>query len=43
MRYEKRWANGYWRIFDTVTYSTVELCNLSVDADERLAKVFNKA
>lgn len=25
MRFEARWANGFWRVFDTYTYSTFEL------------------
>lgn len=32
-RYEKRWANGAWRIFDTIRYTTVHLCYTEADAD----------
>lgn len=42
MRYEKRFGNGYWRVFDTQEYKTVELCGTSVECDARL-KAFNKS
>jgi hypothetical protein len=42
MRYEKRWANGFWRVFDTQNYTTVELCSTSVEANQRVAQFNNK-
>lgn len=38
MRYQIRWANGYWNIFDLKFYRPVELFGRKVDAEE----VFNR-
>jgi hypothetical protein len=32
MRYEVRWGNGYWRVFDTERYTTHSLCGLKKEA-----------
>lgn len=34
MRYEVRFGNGYWRVFDTHHYTTVCLCPTQVWAVE---------
>lgn len=31
-RYCVRWANGFWRLFDTFAYSTAELLHTEKDA-----------
>ena len=36
MRYEVRWANGYWRVFDTDRYTTVSLCGLKTEAQAQV-------
>lgn len=36
MRYEIRWANGYWRVFDTFTYSTVRLVGTYNECNEHV-------
>jgi len=36
MRYQKRWANGYWRVFDTLSYSTLRLAGTSAECDEHV-------
>lgn len=33
MRYEVRWANGSWRLFDTEQYTTAELFFIKKEAD----------
>lgn len=33
MRYEIRWANGSWRVFDTLHYTTVELCATQAETE----------
>jgi len=33
MRYEIRWANGSWRLFDVDQYTTVELFFIKREAD----------
>lgn len=37
MRYETRFANGSWRVFDTFFYATLSLCRSKVDADTETA------
>ena len=32
-RYQTRWANGAWRVFDTHNYTTVRLCYMQADAN----------
>lgn len=41
MRYEKRFANGYWRSFDTVNYTTVAIYDTQAECDKHL-NVLNK-
>lgn len=41
MRYEVRWANGYWRIFDTERYTTLSLSDRKKEAVAAVA-VLNK-
>jgi hypothetical protein len=38
MRYEKRWSNGFWRVFDTQEYKTMELCGTSIETDQRVGQ-----
>ncbi len=37
-RYEVRFVNGFWTIFDTVWYTPVEKCFTKKEADELLAR-----
>ena len=37
MRFEVRFGNGAWRVFDTVEYTTARLCGRRVDAIEEAA------
>lgn len=37
-RYEVRFANGYWRTFDTFLYTTVWLHSLKTEAEDATAK-----
>ena len=39
MRYEVRWANGYWRVFDTEEYTTHSLCGLKKEAQSAASKL----
>ena len=32
MRYETRWSNGYWKVFDTQLYTTARVCTLKTTA-----------
>jgi hypothetical protein len=36
-RFQVRWANGYWKIFDTWRYCAVDIFDLKKDADNALA------
>ena len=33
MKYVLKWNNGYWKVFDQVSYSDVMLCNLKSEAE----------
>jgi hypothetical protein len=37
MRYEKRWANGYWRVFDTHLYTTVRLAGTALECEDMVS------
>lgn len=39
MRYEKRFANGFWRAFDTISYNTVAIYTTQVECDARVAEM----
>lgn len=34
MRYEVRWSNGYWKLFDTKIYASVDTFGLKTQAAE---------
>lgn len=36
MRYEIRWSNGYWKVFDTRFYCSVEAFGLRTHAEDAL-------
>jgi hypothetical protein len=38
MRYEVRFNNGYWSLFDTIEYYGLELFHLKVDAEKAAAE-----
>lgn len=38
MRFEIRWSNGFWKIFDTKWFRGVRMFGLKVDAEEALKK-----
>lgn len=42
MRFETRWANGYWRVFDTQRYTTVRLHWLLSEAMSDVARMNSK-
>ena len=33
MKYVVKFTNGYWKVFDTIQYSDVLLCNLKTEAN----------
>lgn len=37
MRFVKKFVNGYWVVFDTVSYTNVERCRSLREVEERLA------
>lgn len=37
-KYEVRWSNGYWKMFDTEEYKSVAIFYLKTTADEAVAK-----
>ena len=34
MKYQVKWNNGFWKLFDTNTYNDVDFFWLKKDADE---------
>jgi hypothetical protein len=41
MRYQVKWNNGFWKVFDTVNYKDVAMHLLEVDAVDHV-KFLNK-
>jgi len=39
MRYQVRWSNGYWKLFDTQEYRSVDIFRLRAHAEEALSQV----
>jgi hypothetical protein len=37
MRYQVRWSNGYWKLFDAKTYASVDTFGLEAQAVEAAA------
>lgn len=42
MRYTVKWNNGYWKIFDTVQYTDVQLCSLQTEANAVALRLNNR-
>lgn len=44
MRYETRWSNGFWKVFDTLNYTSIEAHHTRASADEavRVANEMDK-
>ena len=40
--YKVRFTNGYWKLFNTVTYTAVAMFGLKREADEALARTQRK-
>lgn len=38
MRFEKRWSNGYWKLFDTHFYSSVAIFGTEKECAAAVAK-----
>jgi hypothetical protein len=38
MRYELRFNNGYWKLFDTFQYRSIEMFGLKTDAEAAVAE-----
>ncbi len=34
MRYETRWSNGFWKVFDTIEYTSIEAHHTKASVDE---------
>lgn len=41
-RYEKRWANGFWRVFDTYEYTTHSIYGTEKECNRALGIGNNK-
>lgn len=39
MRYQARWSNGYWKTFDTVAFTDIEIHGLQKDANDNAARL----
>ena len=42
MKYVVKWNNGFWKVFDTVQYSDVAICNLKTEADSYCKRLNDK-
>lgn len=42
MKYTVKWNNGYWKVFDTVQYTDVMLCNLKTEAERHCDRMNGK-
>jgi len=42
-RYQKRWANGYWRVFDTHLYTTYSVCLTERECDKALGLTYRNS
>jgi hypothetical protein len=42
MRYITKWNNGYWKVFDTVQYTDVQLCGLFTEAKAVAQRLNNR-
>lgn len=42
MKYVVKWNNGFWKVFDTVQYSDIMICNLKTEADNHCKKLNEK-
>jgi hypothetical protein len=38
-KYEIRWSNGFWKVFDTVRYTSAVLCHTHAEAKAVLTKI----